>query len=147
MRRLLAVIAVCGALAGGAAAAAAKGSASRATIVGIESAKWAPVFPEHPEGPSIAVLWGEVQHGPVGLLLRFPAGFATPTHVHSSDYEAVVISGRFSHAAGKDATSALAPGSYWAQRARLPHVNTCSADGPCVVYITAPKGFDFLPVK
>ena len=31
--------------------------------------------------------------------------------------------------------------------AQLPHTNACSAAGPCVVYLTAPKGFDLTFVK
>ncbi|HTS80729.1 MAG TPA: hypothetical protein VMH40_09045 [Myxococcaceae bacterium] len=42
---------------------------------------------------------------------------------------------------------ALAPGSYWSHRARLVHANACSAAGPCIVYLTAPKGFDLTFVK
>ena len=83
----------------------------------------------------------------MGLLLKFPAGFTTPNHVHSSDYRGVVVSGEFSHQAGSDAAVALQPGSTWSQRARLPHLNTCSAAGPGVVYVTAAKGFDFAEVK
>lgn len=77
----------------------------------------------------------------------FPAGAVVPSHVHASDYQGVVISGELSHSAGKDPPVALAPGSYWSHRARLVHANACSAAGPCIVYLTAPKGFDLTFVK
>lgn len=59
----------------------------------------------------------------------------------------MVISGEFSHGAGNEPTVALAPGSYWSQRSQLPHANACSSAGPCIVYLTAPKGFDLTFVK
>jgi quercetin dioxygenase-like cupin family protein len=122
-------------------------SAAGAAAVPIEAAAWKPVFPDQPSGPAMAVLWGDAKKGPVGFLVRFPAGAVVPTHVHSSDYQGVVISGEFSHAAGSEPVVPLAPGSYWSQRGRLPHVNRCSDAGPCVVYLTAPKGFDLTFVK
>ena len=147
MRLLRVVVVVSGVLAGWGAVAAPQQSAAGAAAVPIESAAWAPVFPDQPAGPAMAVLWGEVKKGPVGFLLKFPAGAVVPLHVHSSDYQGVVISGEFSHAAGKEPVVALGPGSYWAQRSRLPHLNACSAAGPCIVYLTAPRGFDLTFVK
>lgn len=147
MRRFWHAVLAVGVLAGVGAAANPAVSASGAAAVPIESATWGPVFPDQPNGPAMAVLWGNVKKGPVGFLLKFPAGAVVPNHVHSSDYQAVVISGEFSHAAGKDPAVALAPGSYWSQRAKLPHVNACSSAGPCLIFVTAPKGFDLTLMK
>jgi len=147
MRRIWSVVIACGALVGAVAGASPAESEAGAVVTPIESAQWAPVFADHPEGPAISVAWGNVKKGPVGLLLKFPAGFATPNHVHSSDYRGVVVSGEFSHQAGNDAAVALGPGSTWSQRAKLPHVNKCSDAGACVVYVMAAKGFDFTAVK
>jgi len=147
MRRLWMGAVAFGVLVAVVAVAGPRESAAGASAVPIGSASWAPVFPDQPSGPAMAVLWGDVKKGPVGFLLRFPAGAVVPTHVHSSDYQAVVISGEFSHAAGSEPAVVLAPGSYWSQRAQLPHVNTCSAAGSCVLYLTAPKGFDLTFVK
>ena len=144
---MLRVAVVSAVLSGSIAVAAPHEAAAGPTAVPIESVAWAPVFPDQPAGPAMAVLWGNVKTGPVGFLLKFPAGAVVPRHVHSSDYQGMVISGAFSHEAGKEPTVALAPGSYWSQQARLPHVNTCSAAGPCIVYLTAPKGFDLTFVK
>ena len=147
MRRLGSVALVLVVLSSWMALASPKESAAGAAAIPIESAAWAPVFPDQPAGAAMAVLWGDPKKGPVGFLLKFPAGAVVPNHVHSSDYQGMVISGEFSHAAGKDPAVALAPGSYWSQRARLPHENRCSNAGPCVVYLTAPKGFDLTFVK
>ncbi|HVP62342.1 MAG TPA: cupin domain-containing protein [Myxococcaceae bacterium] len=127
---------------GAAATANPKESAGGAAAVPIEAASWAPVFPDQPQGPAMAVLWGDPKKGPVGFLLRFPAGAKVPSHVHSSDYRGIVISGEFSHAAAREPTVTLGPGSYWSQRGKLLHENACSPAGPCVVYLTAPHGFD-----
>ena len=145
--RLFRVAVIFGALAGWNAVAAPRGSAAGAVVVPIESATWAPVFPDQPAGPAMAVLWGDPKKGPTGFLVKFPAGSQVPRHIHSSDYRGMVISGEFSHAAGNEASVTLAPGSYWSQKARLPHVNTCSAAGPCIVYLIAPTGFDLSFVK
>lgn len=147
MRRLWIGAVVCGAIAGAMAVAGPRDPGAGATAVPIEAAPWKPVFPDQPSGPVMAVLWGDAKKGPVGLLVKFPAGAVVPTHVHSSDYQGMVVSGQFSHAAGSEPVVALAPGSYWSQRARLPHVNRCSDAGQCVVYLTAPKGFDLTFVK
>jgi len=136
-----------GVLAGWTAGAAPRESAAGAAAVPVESVAWAPVFPDQPAGPAMAVLWGDPKTGPVGFLVRFPAGTVLPLHVHSSDYRGMVISGEFSHTAGKERAAMLAPGSYWSQRGKLPHANACSAAGPCVVYLTATKGFDLTFVK
>lgn len=145
--RLLGVAAVSGVLAAWIAGAAPRESAAGAVAVPVESVAWAPVFPDQPAGPAMAVLWGDPKKGPVGFLVRFPAGALVPFHVHSSDYRGMVLSGEFSHSAGKERSVVLAPGSYWSQRGRLPHANACSAAGPCVVYLTATKGFDLTFVK
>jgi len=147
MRRFGSAVVVLGALVAWIAAASPRESVAGAAAVPIEAAAWAPVFPDQASGPQMAVLWGDPKKGPVGFLLKFPAGAVVPSHVHASDYQGVVISGEFSHSAGKDPAVALAPGSYWSQRARLVHANACSAAGPCIVYLTAPKGFDLTFVK
>ena len=141
------VAVVSGVLAAWIAVGAPRASAAGAAAVPIESVTWAPVFPDQPAGPAMAPLWGDAKKGPVGFLLKFPAGATVPLHVHSSDYQGMVISGEFSHAAGKEPAIALAPGSYWSQKGKLPHANACSAAGPCIVYLTAPKGFDLTFVK
>src|SRR5262249_47692530 len=115
MRRLWLGAVICGALVGALAFAGPRESAAGAAAIPIEAAKWKPVFPDQPSGAVMAVLWGDAKKGPVGFLVKFPAGAVVPTHVHSSDYQGVVISGDFSHAAGTDPAVALAPGSYWSQ--------------------------------
>jgi len=97
--RLLGVAAVSGVLAAWIAGATPRESAAGAAAVPVESLAWAPVFPDQPSGPAMAVLWGDPKTGPVGFLVRFPAGGVVPLHVHSSDYRGMVVSGEFSHSA------------------------------------------------
>ena len=47
-------------------------------------------------GGLTATAWGDPSKGPHGAFHKFPAGFATPLHTHSSDLRIVVISGTMS---------------------------------------------------
>jgi hypothetical protein len=59
--------------------------------------KWAPLDPKDTEGkgPQMSVLFGDPKKkgAPLGVLMRFPAGFTPGPHTHTSDDYAVVIKG------------------------------------------------------
>jgi hypothetical protein len=102
-----------------------------------------------PGGPSLGGLWGDPMKGPFGGLLKLKAGFTSPLHTHSGDYEAVQISGTSSHwLKGEDGTKAkkMTPGSYWKMPGKLPHVSACAAGADCVMYIVQKSKFDFAAV-
>lgn len=103
-------------------------------------ARWTPLDPARPDGPAIAVLWGDPASGPSTMLMRFgpaAAGTAPRLHVHTSDYHLVVIEGRMKHwAAGEReaAAPALGPGSSWFQPGGLAHADACLSER-CVMFI------------
>ena len=40
-----------------------------------------------------APAYGDLAHGPHGTFIKMPAGYVSPTHTHTEDYWAVVVSG------------------------------------------------------
>jgi quercetin dioxygenase-like cupin family protein len=105
-------------------------------IVPLESAKFAPVIARLPDGPQMAVLWGDPNTGPSAILLEMKRG-AGPMHTHTADYHLVVIEGTMKHwGSGENESDAkpLRPGSYWFQPGGLPHADACLSD-KCVMQV------------
>ena len=106
------------------------------TVVPIEEARFVPVNRNLPDGPRMAVLWGDPDTGPSAVLLEMKAG-AVPMHIHSSDYHLVVIEGTMKHW-GADGTESqakpLGPGSYWFQPGGMPHADACLTE-KCVMQV------------
>ena len=101
-------------------------------------------------GPKLAVFTGDFKKGPFAGLLTLPAGFTSPYHSHSGDYEAVQISGTSSHwLRNEDGTKAkkMAPGSYWAMPGKLDHVSACDKGTDCVMFVWQKTKFDFIAGK
>jgi len=105
-------------------------------VVPIEAARFTPVEPASPNGPQIAVLSGDPASGPSTMLMRLKKGGGTP-HVHSADYQLVVLQGTMKHW-GKGQTGGtsepLNPGSYWFQPGGKTHSDTCLTD-ECLLHI------------
>jgi anti-sigma factor ChrR (cupin superfamily) len=100
------------------------------------------------KGPQISVVFGDLsKKGPIGYLLKVPAGSASPAHTHTSDDYAVVIKGAMSNFAPGTEDKALGPGATWFQPASVAHVNHCHAGGPCEVFVYMANGFDFAPAQ
>jgi quercetin dioxygenase-like cupin family protein len=105
-------------------------------VVPIESARFAPVVARLPDGPRMAVLWGDPNTGPSAVLLEMKKG-AGPMHIHTADYHLVVIEGTMKHwGAGEKESDAkpLGPGSYWFQPGGLAHADACLSD-KCVMQV------------
>lgn len=101
-----------------------------------EQAVFVPSNPDNPGGTQIAVLKGDPAAGPSTMLMRMKKG-ASPLHVHSSDYQLVVIEGTMKHLAAEQEESEakpLGPGSYWFQPGEQAHSDACLAD-ECLMYI------------
>ncbi len=105
--------------------------------------KWGPMSPDNPQGPQMAVLWGDFKKGTSGFLLKVPAGYSSPMHVHSSDYHGVQIQGSSSHPAeGEAEAKQLPPGSHWTVPGGLSHVSKCAAGSDCIMFATVNGKFD-----
>jgi quercetin dioxygenase-like cupin family protein len=101
-----------------------------------QDAKFVPINPAQPDGPQLAVLWGDPEKGPSAMLLKFKKG-GGPLHIHTSDYHLVVLQGTMSHwIKGEQESDAkpLGPGSYWFQPGNQAHGNSCLTD-ECVMFI------------
>jgi quercetin dioxygenase-like cupin family protein len=112
--------------------------------------KFQPLDPTDTEGKGtqISVVFGDLKKkGPIGYLLKVPAGATSPAHTHTSDDYAVVVKGAMSnHAPGSD-SKLLSPGSTWFQPGRVAHINQCDAKAPCEVFVYMANGFDFAPAN
>jgi len=95
-----------------------------------------PTDPSRAGSPQTAVLRGDPASGPSTMLMKFGKG-AGPIHVHSSDYDLIVLKGEMKHWAADQAEATakvLGPGSYWFQPANQPHGDNCLSD-ECVMYV------------
>jgi anti-sigma factor ChrR (cupin superfamily) len=112
--------------------------------------KFQPLDPTDKEGKGVqmSVMFGDVKKkGPIGYLLKIPAGASSPAHMHTSDDYAVVIKGSMTdHAPGTEG-KALSPGGTWFQPGHVAHVNDCAAGAPCEIFVYMANGFDFIPAK
>ncbi len=134
---------------GGFFAGVAVGKTSKApTFTAKEELQWVDLG-----GPKLAGLSGNPQKGPYIGLLQLPggsAGFTSPWHSHSGDYEAVQITGTSTHwVKGEDGTKAkkMTPGSYWTMPGKVDHISQCEKGAECLVLVMQKKKFDFLPGK
>ena len=101
-------------------------------------------------GPKLGTLTGDANKGPYVGLLTIPAGFTSPLHTHSGDYEAVMIEGTSSHwLKGEDGTKAkkLTPGSYWTIPGKAEHVSACDKGKDCLMVVWQKTKFDFAAAK
>ncbi|HYV47753.1 MAG TPA: DUF4437 domain-containing protein [Myxococcaceae bacterium] len=145
---VLAVVAAMG-FAGGVFAAGAK---KEMTVTKPEDMKFAPLDPKDTEGkgPQMAVVFGDPKKkgAPLGIIMKFPAGFTPGPHTHSSDDYAVVIQGVLHNFSGTDQGPAIGPGGTWYQPAKQVHDNKCEEGGSgCMAFVYTPTGFDFQPAK
>jgi quercetin dioxygenase-like cupin family protein len=111
-------------------------SAPRMIVTPADSIVFKPMDPSRPAAAQIAVLRGDPASGPSAMLMKFGKG-AGPMHIHSSDYDLIVLEGETKHwAADEPEASAkvLGPGSYWFQPANQPHGDNCLSD-ECVMYV------------
>jgi len=91
--------------------------------------------------------YGDMQKEGHGTFLKMPGGFASPIHSHTNEYDAVVLSGTIvnSEVGEKDIT--MNAGSYWHQVGKHQHVTKCVSKEGCLVFLSQPKNFDFIPAK
>lgn len=79
-----------------------------------------------------------------GNYIRIPGNFASPPHIHSEDYFAVVLAGTIANGLPDATDIPLVPGSYWYQKGKEKHVTKCISADPCTFFVVQPGKFDFL---
>jgi quercetin dioxygenase-like cupin family protein len=117
--------------------AAQTSSAAPAIVVPYGDRQFTPLNPSVPNSTEIAVLRGDPAKGPSTMLMKMRKATGR-MHVHTADYELVVIEGTMKHwRAGEDeaAAKSMGAGSYWFQPGGAPHADSCLTD-TCVMYIT-----------
>jgi quercetin dioxygenase-like cupin family protein len=105
-------------------------------VTPIESVVFKPMDPARPAAAQVAVLRGAPDSGPSAMLMKFAKG-AGRMHIHSSDYDLVVLQGEMKHwQSGQSEADArrLGPGSYWFQPGGQPHADNCLSD-ECLMYV------------
>ena len=82
-------------------------------------------------GVKTVLLWGDPKTGEHGMLRRFPAGYAPPTHTHPSVERLIVLSGTVivQHAGSPE--KRLGPGSYSEIPANMEHSAKCASESDC----------------
>lgn len=102
------------------------------------SAKFVPSNPAAPNGTQVAVLRGDPAAGPSAMLMKMPSNKdRNVMHVHSSDYQLVVVSGQMKHwskAQSEEKAEVMGPGGYWFQPGGRAHTDVCLSD-ECLMYI------------
>lgn len=109
------------------------------TVTYPENREWQAVGPldENGKGIFISLLYGDLESkGPVNFLMKYSAGIKAPPHTHSSDYYAVVISGKFRHyLTSEDEHKVLGAGATWFQKGQVVHGDYCVV--PMTVFSTS----------
>jgi quercetin dioxygenase-like cupin family protein len=105
-------------------------------VTPFQDARFVPVDPTQPDGPQMAVLWGDPAKGPSAMLLKFKKG-SNPLHLHTSDYHLVIVQGTMKRwVEGEQEASAkpLGPGSYGFQPGNQAHAGSCLTD-ECIMFV------------
>ena len=99
-------------------------------------------------GPiKFAQAYGDRNGGKHGSYVKLPAGFTSPTHTHTNDYYATVISGVMASGLEGEPDIPLAPGSYWFEKGKQRHVTKCLSANECVFFQSQAGKADFLISK
>jgi hypothetical protein len=108
--------------------------------------KWEAVGSLDENGKGIFVCWfyGNPGHsGPASLLMKYSADVKVAPHMHSSDYYAVVVSGKFRHfLRSENEYRVLTTGATWFQRGRVVHQDSCVGPEDGILSLFWPRGFD-----
>ena len=92
---------------------------------------------------SAAPAYGDLANGPHGTFIKMPAGYESPTHIHTDDYWAVVVSGVMVNKTPGSPDVALPVGSYYFQKGGEPHVTKCISPTECVFFVNQSGKFDY----
>ena len=99
-------------------------------------------------GPMLAAnAYGDMKKGAHGTFLKMPYGFSSPVHQHDNEYHAVVLSGTIVNSEIGEKDIRLIKGSYWFQIGQVKHVTKCVSKSGCLVFLSQPNYFNFIPEK
>jgi Domain of unknown function (DUF4437) len=87
--------------------------------------------------------YGDLANGPHGIFIKMPAGYVSPTHIHTEDYWAVVVSGVMVNKTPDGADGPLPVGSYFFQKGGEAHVTKCISPNECIFFINQGSKFDY----
>jgi hypothetical protein len=90
-----------------------------------------------------APAYGDLAHGPHGTFIKMPAGYVSPTHIHTEDYWAVVVSGVMVNKKPDSLDVPLPAGSYYFQKGGEPHVTKCLSSNGCIFFVSQNGKFDY----
>ena len=121
--------------------AAAKGPVFREVTWSSALMKWGDISESVP-GVKVVDLWGDRLHGAFSSLIKLPAGFSLPLHVHTADLRIVVVSGTLIHGDEGKPEIRLPSGSYLVEPTGLRHATTCDPASDCVVFVEGNRKFD-----
>jgi quercetin dioxygenase-like cupin family protein len=93
------------------------------------------------------VLWGNLDKGPFGVLIKFPPGFTTPLHYHSSTLKAVVLKGAYIYVPEKGEEKRLGAGSYFTYPAGDRHSTHSAEDSETIFFVEGSGKFDVVPIE
>ena len=115
-----------------------------AVLVAAGDLKWV----DNPElkGAQQAVVTGDPTKGAYDAFQKWPGGFESPQHTHTSDIEAVIISGVMTVSIDGGAAKEFPAGSYAKIPGGAKHVSGCKAGADCIFFAEQHGKFDLKPV-
>jgi len=113
-----------------------------------EDIKW-DTLKGSPPGAGVmgAVLWGSLEKGPFGALIKFPPGFKSPLHYHSSEFKLIIIKGAYIYTPEGGTEKRFGPGSYVSYSAGDRHTTLGAEDSETIFFIEGSGKFDLVPVE
>ena len=110
-----------------------------------EDIKW-DTLKGRPPGSGVmgALLWGNLEKGPFGVLVKFPPGFKAPLHHHTSDLKLVVIKGAYIYVAESGTEKRCGPGSYLFEPSGDRHTTRGAEDSETIFYTEGNRNFDVI---
>jgi hypothetical protein len=113
----------------------------------IDQLIFVPFFPDQPQGPAFVPLWGDVNKGASGFLLRVPAQFPGFPHTHTAGYRTIVLRGVVRNGPEIELAPDLPAGSFFSQAAGEVHTTSCRSAQPCLSLVMFDGPFDVKPVQ
>lgn len=92
-------------------------------------------------GVAAAPVSGDMEKGASRFFLKYPVGFVTPLHHHTTDHYVTLVSGTLTMTVEGKAYK-LGPGSYFALTGKAPHIAKVEGNEEAVMFIEADGPWD-----